>query len=155
MPVGVHVDLVGGGRFRQAGHRHDVARERHDEARPRRQADLLDVDREALRPPELRRVVREGILRLCHADGQVGLAERLDLPDHLFGRRAVADRRRAVDARCDRFDLLLYRERGVVKRMEIGRVPARLDDGARELHAALAALREHLGDANRQPACLQ
>ena len=34
--------------------------------------------------------------------------------------------------------------------MEIGRVPARLDDGARELHAALAALREHLGE--REPA---
>ena len=102
--------------------------------------------------PELRRVVREGILRLGHADGQVGLAERLDLLDHLFGRRAVADtppRRRCVDAIASIFSFI--GERGVVERMEIGRV-SRTPRRRRRASSMPPSppLREHLGE--REPA---
>ena len=64
--VDIDVHVLGGWMLRQARHRQDVARQRDDEACAGADAELLDRDAETGRTADLRRIVRQGILRLGH-----------------------------------------------------------------------------------------
>ena len=99
--VGRDVDLLGRRELGEPRHRHDVARERHDEAGAGGHPEVAHGDAEAARGAELRLIVRERVLRLRHADGQIAVAEVLELLELLGGGAREVDAVGVVDLRGD------------------------------------------------------
>ena len=140
----VHVDALRGGSFRQARHREDIPRQRHDEARPGGHAQLAHSYVEILRRAELRLVVGEAVLRLCHAHGKLSEAlriERFELSARLIGEYDAAP---AVYPARHGGKLFLYRVRQRVGEAEILRHRAQAHDLVCKLLSACAALGPHL-----------
>ena len=80
--LGVHRDFVVRRSRGQARNRRERADERDEETSTRAQADVADGQREPARRTLQRLVVREGVLRLGHANRQIAealLGEELDL----------------------------------------------------------------------------
>ena len=67
LPILVHVDLLGGGHFGQAGHGHDIAGEGDDEASSGAHLQVADGNLKALGRAQQGGVVGEGVLGLGHA----------------------------------------------------------------------------------------
>src|SRR5690606_12718220 len=100
---------------------------------------------EALRPTPQRGVVREGVLRLRHAHGDVAHADLLE-PRNVARRRTdVIDAVSAVDLARDRFDLRGQRLLERIERTEVrGIALQRVDHDVRQLETAGATLRMHV-----------
>src|SRR5579864_4098607 len=151
-PLVVDVDAHGSGRLAVAGHRLHVAAQRDEPARARVRADVAHGDREAGRRVRERRVVREGEVRLRHADRELVEADALELLDLLARGRLQEDPVAAVHPRHYRLDLPLDR---VVQRIdggEVGRLLRGRDDRLRELGRALAATYDRLVRLGRERA---
>src|SRR5437016_6080559 len=114
-PLFVDVDGVSGGRSPVAGHRLHVTAERDEPAGARVGADVAHGDREAGGRVRQSRVVRQGEVRLRHADRQLVEANALELLDLLPCSRLKQDAVAPVDARHDRLDLALDR---IVERID-------------------------------------
>lgn len=91
LAVDVDVHVLGSRMLRQARHRQDVARQGDDEAGAGAHAQFLDRDAEASRTADLRRIVRQRVLRLGHADRHLVEAELLDLLELFLGSRREVD----------------------------------------------------------------
>src|SRR6056297_3101134 len=104
---------------RQARHGHDLAADNHNETGPRAEAHFAHRDGMPGRRAAQRRIGREAVLRLGHADRQVAIALIFPEPqlvaDLLVGQNLVG----AVDALGDALDLLEEAELVLVERGEL------------------------------------
>ena len=83
--VFVHVDLLGGGHLGQTRHGHDLARQGNDEARTGADFQAAHGDGKIFGRAQQSRVVRQGVLRLCHAHRQITKAQIKELLGLLLG----------------------------------------------------------------------
>ena len=81
--------------LRQPRHGENIARQRYNKARTGRDTQLADRDAESRWTPELGLIIREGLLRLGHADRHLVEAELSELLGLLLG---VAGEHHAVSA---------------------------------------------------------
>ena len=105
-----------------------------------------DMDHKACGSPEQLRVVREGVLGLGHADGQISLAQGGDVLDGLFGGGGVLDPVGSVDLPCDGLDLGLDGLVQFIERVEVRGLLAGGDDLFRQVDRTLASLGEVLAE---------
>ena len=87
LSVLVHVDALGGGRFGQTGHGHDVTGEDDHKAGSCGDLHVFDGDREVLGCAEFGGIIRKAVLRFGDADRAVSEAQLLERFDLLFGCR--------------------------------------------------------------------
>ena len=73
--VFVHVDLLGSGDLGQTRHSHDLARQGNDEARTGADLQAAHGDGKILGRAQQSGIIRQGVLRLCHAHRQIAEAE--------------------------------------------------------------------------------
>src|SRR3989440_6733179 len=116
--VGMETDALCRGTFAESRHRHDLTRQRDHKTGAGRGQNVAHVQRETRGRSQFGSVVREGVLRLRHADRcltQTELGEQLECP---LRRRGKSHARRAVDLARDRLDFFADGTTLVVERLE-------------------------------------
>lgn len=83
--VVVAVDLQSRRCLRQTRHGHDVAGENNHKASAVGQCHVTDRDGEVFRLAQLRSIIRQGVLCLCHAYRQIAAAQSIDLCQRFAG----------------------------------------------------------------------
>ena len=144
LAVFVHIDLFSGGDLGQTGHGHDVPSEGHQEAGAGGHLYIPDCDSKTVRGAQKALVIREGILRLGHADGQIAAAQLGELLDLLFGGGREDHAVAVIDLFHDGGQLVLNGLLQFIGKAEVVLRLTQTDDLLGQGDAALAALERGL-----------
>ena len=134
------VNRLGRGFLRQAGHRHNIARQHHDKTSPGRDLDVANWYVKAMRPPFEPGIGRERVLGLGDADGQVAVAFVLQPPELAPQQLVAHDVVGAVDRLGDGADLVPQPHVVGIEQLKVAlRVFGYLHHGAGEVFGTCAA----------------
>ena len=103
------------------------------------------MEREALRRPELGRVVAEGGRRLGDADRDMGKSHLFDVLQFLGSRRIISDIRCAVDLFRNGFDLVFQAAFQIIEGVIVGTLINGGEDFFSQIQTAFAAFCKYIG----------